>query len=212
MSRPDARVQVSLEPVARRAASWVQVLLEAARDAARRSPAPRAPGFKFHLNQGLLPLVLLAGLAVASPGLAEEAKGRRMYAELGQLAFDEEEGVSTVGLRWGSVTPGQPSLDFALPFVVSYAIVTTPDLDLALPIPVAPGVRVIPRAGASAIVVLGGEVGFYAFGWNAGAGVVLNAGGPVLLRADYTVRSFSTTDSALDSAMHAASVGLGWKF
>ena len=176
----------------------------------RWSPAPRAPRFEFHLNPSLLLLVLVAGLAVARPGRAEEAKGRRMYVEVGQFVFDEE-AMPTVELRWGSVTPLAPSLDFVLPFAIEPAVITTPDLDLAVPIPLAPGMRVIPRAGVSVLFVYGGDIGAYALGWNAGAGLVVNAGGPVL-RLDYTVRAFGNPEDDLNGAMHSVSAGLGWRF
>jgi hypothetical protein len=34
----------------------------------------------------------------------------------------------------------------------------------------------------------------------------------VLLRADYTLRSFMNPDGGLDNAMQAVSAGMGWKF
>jgi hypothetical protein len=135
-----------------------------------------------------------------------------MYAELGQTGFEHESSITTLELRWGSVTPLQPSIDFAVPVALSSALLTTPDLDLAFPIAVAPGARVIPRAGVMALLVLGEGIGGYAFGWNAGVGLVVNADGPVLLRADYTVRSFANPDGGLENAMVAMSLGLGWRY
>ena len=163
------------------------------------------------MNHGLLPLALVAGLVVARPGLADEANGRRMYVEVGQFLFSEET-MPTAELRWGSVTPLAPSLDFVLPFAIEPAMITTPDLDLALPIPLVPGARVIPRAGVSALLVYGGDIGGYALGWNAGAGLVVNAQGPVVLRMDYTVRAFTSSEGEIDGSMHAVSAGLGWRF
>jgi hypothetical protein len=157
-------------------------------------------------------LAAVLALVLAQSARAEAPSGKRMYAELGQTAFSHEESITTLELRWGSVTPLQPSIDFALPVALSSALLTTPELDLALPIAVAPGARVIPRAGLMGLLVLGGGLGGYAFGWNAGVGVVVNAEGPVLLRADYTVRSFANPDGGLDNSMVAVSAGLGWRY
>jgi opacity protein-like surface antigen len=86
------------------------------------------------------------------------------------------------------------------------------DVDLSLPIPVGQGTRVIPRAGGFLMIGVGRSSDAFAFGWNAGAGLVFNSEGPVLLRADYTLRSFMNPDGGLDNAMQAVSAGMGWKF
>jgi len=166
---------------------------------------------KYHLNRSFLLLAVAGGLISALPALAAEPTGRRMYVEFGQLIFADET-MPTGELRWGSVTPLEPGFDFALPFALEPALITTPDLDLALPIPFAPGARVVPRAGVSALLVYGGDIGGYALGWNAGAGLVLNAAGPVVLRVDYTVRAYANSDGELDGLMHSVSAGIGFRY
>ena len=166
---------------------------------------------KYRIKHACTLLAVAGGLISALPALAAEPNGRRVYIELGQLVFVDES-MPTGELRWGSVTPLEPSLDFVLPFALEPALIATPDLDLALPIPFAPGARVVPRAGVSALLVYGGDIGGYALGWNAGAGLVLNAQGPVVLRVDYTVRAYANSDGELDGVMHAVSAGIGFRY
>ena len=166
---------------------------------------------KYHFKHACALLAVAGGLISALPALAAEPTGRRMYVEIGQLSFVDES-MPTGELRWGSVTPLEPGIDFALPFALEPALITMPDLDLALPIPFAPGARVIPRAGVSALLVYGGGIGGYAPGWNAGAGLVLNARGPVVLRVDYTVHAYANSDGELDGVMHAVSAGIGFRY
>ena len=163
-----------------------------------------------HLNLARCLAAVAFGLVTAHPARAEGPSGTRMYLEAGQIATYDF-GMTTAELRCGSVTPLRPSFDFALPLAVVPGILTTPDLDLALPIPIAPGMRVIPRAGVTALVVYGGDIGGAALGWNVGAGLVVNSDGPLLLRADYTVRSFGSPGNA-DAQLHAVSAGIGWRF
>ena len=172
---------------------------------------PTDSHFKHHLKCVLALLALTAGVAVSLPARAEEARGRRMYLECGSFGFDED--TMLMGeLRWGSVTPFALGVDFALPFGLTPAIVTTPDLDLAFPIAFAPGARLVPRAGASALLIAGGDIAGYAFGGNVGAGLVLNAQGPVVLRVDYTMRLFDIVGDEIDSPMHSVSAGIGWRY
>jgi hypothetical protein len=166
---------------------------------------------KYHFKHACTLLAVAGGLVSALPVSAAEPNGRRMYVELGQLVFVDES-MPTGELRWGSVTPLEPGLDFVLPFALEPALIAMPDLDLALPIAFAPGARVVPRAGVSALLVYGGGIGGYALGWNAGAGLVLNAQGPVVLRVDYTLRAYGNSDGDINGLMHAVSAGIGFRY
>jgi hypothetical protein len=100
------------------------------------------------ISRGTAVLLAALALALAQPALAQVPSGHRMYAALGRAGSDQELDMTTVEVRWGSVAPLKPGVDFALPFVVESPIFITPEVDLALPIPVGASTRVIPRAGA----------------------------------------------------------------
>jgi len=143
----------------------------------------------------------------------DSKSGTRMYLQVGRVWLPEEnEGLATGELRWGSVAPLQPSADFTLAFGLVPALLTSADLDLALPIAVAPGVRLIPRGGVSGLTLLGGDAGGFAFGLNTGGGLVLDADGPLLLRVDYTARILAAMGEGPGVLLHQLSAGIGWRF
>jgi len=178
---------------------------------ARAEPADGVPVSTTHSREYRDPSITT--FRSVTPAHAGSNPGRRMYLEVGQLWSTESDGaLETGGLRWGSVTPFRPSGDFALTFGLVPALVTNADLDLAVPIEVAPRVRVIPRAGVSGLALLGGDFAGFAFGLNAGGGLVLNADGPMLLRVDYTERLYLPQDAEAAMLLHHVSAGLGWRF
>jgi len=168
------------------------------------------PDFKFHLNHACGWLAVLAMLvARCAHAQAPSPNSTRMFLELGEVALVDEIGFTTGGLRWCSVAPLRPSADLALTFALVAGIVGTTELDLALPIPLGPGVNVTPRAGVSAYVVSGAGG---ALGFNYGAGVVLNPNGPVLLRADLCEHALGTGGPGRPTVLTSISAGIGWRY
>jgi hypothetical protein len=169
---------------------------------------PSAPDFKFHVNHAFGGLALLAML-IAPCAQAQVPSSSRMFLEVGEVALVDEIGFATGGLRWCSVAPMRPSVDFAFTFALVAGIIGASELDLALPVPLAPGVSVIPRAGVSAYVVSGAGG---ALGFNYGAGVVLNPNGPVLLRADVCEHGLGTGGPGRPTVLTSISAGIGWRY
>src|SRR5262245_30841990 len=135
--------------------------------------------------------------------------GTRGFFELGQTQFGTENGMQA-GLRFSPVTPNRPALDFALAFWFASEPVMTSDLDIAFPIDLGGGTRLVPRAGGSGILTVGGPFGYMALGTNAGVGLIVQPGGPLGLRLDYTARKFAGEELAND-VMHTVTAGLSWR-
>jgi hypothetical protein len=152
-------------------------------------------------------------LVLAGRAHAGEARGAVVFPELGVASFTLDESSETqLGFRAASVSPNQMSPDFTLSAWLVPALVLTADLDLAFPIALGPDTRLVPRIGGSALLVGGGDIFGYALGPNAGVGLILNARGPVLLRADYTTRILGGTslDESDAVVMNSVTVGIGW--
>jgi len=175
--------------------------------------AYRPGGLSMARNQSAYVALLLASLlcARATPALAQEPGGAHMFVSGGKLWFPEENQLGQGDMRICSLTPRRPSVDFDLAFGLVSVLVPIADLDVALPLRVAPGTLVIPRVGATAMAALG-TIGGYATGWNYGLGLVLNAQGPLLFRADYAARQLQGVESELDGPTHALTLGVGWTF
>jgi len=159
-----------------------------------------------------LPALALCCMA-APPALAQEQGNTRMFVEFGHMSVpDEVDGFTMAGLRVCSVAPLQPTVDWSLSVALLPAIVGPMDLDLAVPIRVGDAVQLVPRAGASALIVYGDEVAGGLLGWNYGGGVVLNPRGPLLLRADFTSRQLFAGSEGSTATLQSVSLGLGWRF
>lgn len=150
-------------------------------------------------------------LTFSSEARAERGRGARVFPELGMASFTSEPGgYGVVGFRAASVSPNQPSADFALAAWLVPAVILTSDLALAYPIGVGPDVRLVPRIGATALIVGGGDILGYGVGPNFGLGLVLNARGPVLVRMDGTVRVLVAMGEDSPVSMSSLTLGIGW--
>jgi hypothetical protein len=150
-------------------------------------------------------------LTFSSEARAEKGRGVRVFPELGTASFSSEQGgYGVVGFRAASVSPNQPSADFALAAWLVPAVVLTSDLALAYPIGVGPDVRLVPRIGGTALIVGGGDFLGFGVGPNFGLGLVLNARGPVLVRIDGTARVLAVMDEDSLESMNSLTVGIAW--
>jgi hypothetical protein len=156
----------------------------------------------------LVTATLLLGPPRANAG---ERRGAVVFLEMGKSSFTtEEQDEMQAGFRIASVTPNRVSPDFALSAWLVPAIILTPDLAFTNPIAIGPDVRLVPRAGFSALLVGGGDIFGGALGFNAGLGIVCNARGPAVLRADYTARVLGDMGGENLISMHSVTVGFGW--
>jgi hypothetical protein len=158
-------------------------------------------------------LVLVALLTCASRAHAQDGRGARVFPELGMASFTIDEGsYGVVGFRAASVTPNQPSVDYALAVWLVPAVVLTTDLALALPIGLGPDVRLVPRVGGTALLVGGGDIFGYALGPNVGLGLIMNARGPIVVRVDGTLRRLggSSLDEEDAVTMNSVTLGIAW--
>jgi hypothetical protein len=154
--------------------------------------------------------VVCAQLTVA-PAQAAEALGHRGFFELGQLSATDEGSLTQVGMRFASLTPNRPSLDIALAGWGGGGLVVVPDIDVAVPIALGPNLRLIPRAGASMLLVSGGSFIGGAVGTNVGAGLVLDLDSALSLRADAVARRYVGEELADDNPFMSFTVGIGWR-
>src|SRR5215831_1510458 len=157
------------------------------------------------------PLLCAALLLAAAPVAAQKKGDTRMFLELGELSAPEDFNFTSIGVRFNSVAPVQPTLDWSLAMAITGGLLGTTDLDLGLPIPAGEAAQIVPRAGVSALVVLAGDSGGGVVGWNYGAGLVLNPRGPLLMRADYTARRLGTGPDSSTADVNSFSVGVGWR-
>jgi hypothetical protein len=159
-------------------------------------------------------LVLVATLLVPTGrARAEDGRGAHVFPELGMASFGIEEGSYTVaGLRVASLSPNQPSADFALAAWLVPAAVLTTDLSLAFPIGIGADVRLVPHIGGSAFLVAGGGIAGYGLGPCAGLGLVMNARGPVSVRVDGTLRRIGgdSLDEEDAVTMNSVTLGITW--
>ena len=159
-------------------------------------------------------LALVTTLLVpAGRARAEDGSGAHVFPELGMASFGTEEGSYAVaGFRAASLSPNQPSVDFALAAWLVPAVVLTSDLALAFPIGLGQDVRLVPRIGGTAFVVAGGGIGGFGLGPNAGLGLVMNARGPVVLRVDGTLRRIGgdSLDEEDAVTMNSLTLGIAW--
>jgi hypothetical protein len=116
-----------------------------------------------------------------------------------------------LGVRFSSLTPNRPAIDIALAGSGGYALVVTPDVDVAFPIALGPNLRFIPRAGASMLLVSGGGMMGGAMGTNVGAGLALDLDSALSLRADVVARRYVGEELADDNPFTSFTVGVGWR-
>ena len=179
----------------------------------RRSPELGSLKWLAAMLLVMSPETARAGLPLVEPRRPVESSGHgpRAYVELGRASFgDGEFKGNQMGLRFVSMTPNQPSLDFELAAWLAPGAIITPDLDLAYPIALGPDVRIAPRVGLSGLLAGGGGFLYLAAGMNAGVGFIANPKGPVSLRLDYTARRFMDEELSDEGLMHVLSVGFAF--
>ncbi len=155
-----------------------------------------------------LALVLIAAALAARPAAADGADVHG-WLHAGTFAFDHAQ-YPQVGGRFAGLAPARPAVDVAVDALVVPAAIVAGDADLALPIALNDGVRLVPRAGVSGLLVGGGDFLGVASGVNAGAGLVFGANARRSVRLDYTARRFGNEDVSDDRVLHSVSIGFGW--
>jgi hypothetical protein len=162
---------------------------------------------------GSWPLVALVACVLAAPANAADPPTlKRAYAEIGQTGFTAggEDQVMQAGMRISTLDTDGPSLDFALAGWLAPAVIVTGDLDLAWPIGLGRGARLVPRAGASTLLFGGGGFGGVVAGGNLGIGLVLGPAAPVSMRIDYTIRRFLAEELNDERDLQSVTIGIAW--
>ena len=157
--------------------------------------------------------LLLVGLGLtASTAGADPTSSRLIYLEGGTTSVptDETSGYSQLGFRTSNLDPRAPSVDFAMSALLVPAVLLVSDLDLAWPIPLGAGVRIVPRAGVSGILLAGPGFGGALPAVNAGVGLAFTPDGPVSFRADFVNRQVYGGDGGRSVSVQTLSVGLSW--
>ena len=165
------------------------------------------------IRRSTLPLVALVACVLAAPvSAADPPTLKRAFAEFGQTGYtaEGEDQVMQAGMRLSTLDTDGPSLDFAFAGWLAPAVVVTGDLDLAWPIGLGRGARLVPRAGASTLLFGGGGFGGAVAGGNLGIGLVLAPAAPLSLRLDYTIRRFLAEELNDEGELQSVTVGIAW--
>src|SRR5262249_45049945 len=137
--------------------------------------------------------------------------GMRGFFEYGRFSSAGGTSSRQLGVRFMSLTPYRPTFDIALAGWRDNALVVVPDVDLALPLPLASSLRIVPRAGVSLLFASWGGPSCPAAGANVGMGLVFDLNPARSLRADAVARQYAGEELADDNPVVSFTVGLGWR-
>ena len=156
----------------------------------------------------------VAALVALFLTLPTEARAQRSQSvEMGIITVFEDEALFLLGYRV-TYAPRGAGVDFSIATwpegIVNGGLLLLPHLDLTAPIAVGSRAWLLPRAGLSAIIAVGGDGGGGIAGYNIGIGLMGRISERHGLRFDVTYMRPVGDDAVEDVGLTTLSIGFAW--